>query len=110
MTIDVAFHAGEGKISIGDREISVQLLSVKRTADGKVDDVTKVGTPVKVNMPAADIDASGGDKAAPKITVRFVPGADAMNISVKDVASGTVKNVLLRVPPGQGTTMGEMRF
>lgn len=111
IVIDIALHAGTGRLTVGEREISVQLLAVKRTADGRVDDVAKIGSVSKMNMPATEVEAGAEAKtSAPRMIVPFVSGADSMSISVKDVANGSVKQVLLRVPPGAGTTMGEMRF
>ncbi len=101
-----------GEAIEGTAEISVQFLSVRRSLDGKLEDVANVGNLSKIVMPAMKAKASSQDAASarPSMTLPVPNGAEALNLSVKVVASGTVKQVFFRVPPRGGTTTGEVRF
>ncbi|MEK7856703.1 MAG: hypothetical protein AAB288_11485 [Acidobacteriota bacterium] len=96
----------------GPVEISVQFLSVRRSSDGKLEDVANVGNLSKIDLLAikAGPPSEDGVYARSSATLRVPNGADALNLIVKDLASGSVKQVFFRVPPSGGTTTGQMRF
>lgn len=112
-SFSVAFDfRGDGTIpSLGASSISIQMIVVKRTADGKVDNVTNVGAAVKLEVPSIPLVKETEEQTVrPSTTMRSPAGVDAISVSIRDSATGSTKQFFLRLPMGQGTTTGEIRF
>lgn len=108
----VAFDfRGDGTIqSLGATEISVQMVAVKRTADGRVDDVTNVGSPSKIQLSSIKLIKEGEEQSElPQLTMQTVAGVDAISVSIRETAGGATKQFYLRLPAA-GSTSGEIRF
>lgn len=103
---------GDGSVeNLPSTELSVQGVAVKRTGDGRVDDVTNVGSPARLQLPSIRLAKDGEEPAAqPAITIRALPGVDAVNVVIRKANGETVKQFYLRIPAGEGITTGEIRF